>query len=801
MNMKRTLICLGLAAAFTTALAIDPRLSSISPAGVQVGKEVVLTFNGSRLDDAEEILFYKKGFEVVKLEATAANRVQATVKVAANCPLGEHPVRVRTKGGITELKTFYVGPFPVVSRARPAAGEPHQKLPLNSSVASSVPNESQEIYTVDAKKGQRLSAEIESMRLGRGFYDPYIEILDTKGFILSRSDDTKLFIQDCYASAVVPEDGTYTIKVRETSYGAIALYRMHVGTFARPTAVYPSGGKAGEDLQVKFIDQATGDFVQSLKLPQPVNYSVTDGRMDMPNEQDFGIFAKRDNVVAPSWNRLRISDFPNALEKEPNDSRTTATPISGTLPLAFNGIIEKPGDQDWFKFTAKRGQRFGVRMYARKLRSPLDSVMNIYNAAGSSLVGNDDSGGPDSYFAWTVPADGEYTLRVRDHLGNGGKDYVYRVEFQPVVPTLSTFIPDVSRYDTHTRKNVVVARGNRFPLVLNVRRGNFGGALQMAMKDFPKGIKLHTDEMASNKTQLTMVFEADADAPIAGNLADITGTLKTESENPVNGGIWQNIDLVQQGNNGVYYRTWVNKIAVSVIEELPYKIRIDTPRAPLVRDGTYPIKVIAERKEGFNGAINVRMLTRPTGLSCSSSINIPAGSNEVTYNFSANGSAEIKLHQIAMLGTSSVKGGSAYVSTQLTPLEIKDHFVTGSMPLAKTTQGYPTEVKVALTQKVEFPGEATVELVGLPAGTKTVPVKMTKDSKELVFPITAETGAKVGLHRTLFCRLTVNYNDTKLTQTFGGRGSLRVDPPPAPPKVRKPVATEVTPIPEPEEKK
>ena len=103
MNMKRTLICLGLAAAFTTALAIDPRLSSISPAGVQVGKEVVLTFNGSRLDDAEEILFYKKGFEVVKLEATAANRVQATVKVAANCPLGEHPVRVRTKGGVTEL--------------------------------------------------------------------------------------------------------------------------------------------------------------------------------------------------------------------------------------------------------------------------------------------------------------------------------------------------------------------------------------------------------------------------------------------------------------------------------------------------------------------------------------------------------------------------------------------------------------------------------------------------------------------------------------------------------------------------
>ena len=298
-----------------------------------------------------------------------------------------------------------------------------------------------------------------------------------------------------------------------------------------------------------------------------------------------------------------------------------------------------------------------------------------------------------------------------------------------------------------------------------------------------------------------MVFEAATDAPIAGKLADIIGTLKTDAKDPVNGGIWQNIDLVQRGNNGVYYRTWVDKIAVAVIEELPYKIRIETPKAPLVRDGTQPIKVIAERKEGFKGAINVRMLTRPPGLSCPSSINIAADKTEAIYNFSANGGAEVKVHQIAMLGSSSVKGGNSYVSTQLTPLEFKEQFTTGSMPLAKTTQGYPTEVKVKLTQKVEFPGTATVELLGLPAGTKTTKVEMKKDSKELTFPITTETGAKTGLHRTLFCRMTVSYEGSTLTQTFGGRGSLRVDPPPPPPTLRKPAAKEVSKIPEPQAEK
>ena len=41
--------------------------------------------------------------------------------------------------------------------------------------------------------------------------------------------------------------------------------------------------------------------------------------------------------------------------------------------------------------------------------------------------------------------------------------------------------------------------------------------------------------MASNNSALTLVFEAAADAPIAGKLADITATLKTDQPNPVSG--------------------------------------------------------------------------------------------------------------------------------------------------------------------------------------------------------------------------------------------------------------------------
>lgn len=65
-----------------TTIASDPTLTVITPRGIQRGAEHVLTFSGARLQDAEEILFYEPGIEVVKIEPDEknANIVRATVK-------------------------------------------------------------------------------------------------------------------------------------------------------------------------------------------------------------------------------------------------------------------------------------------------------------------------------------------------------------------------------------------------------------------------------------------------------------------------------------------------------------------------------------------------------------------------------------------------------------------------------------------------------------------------------------------------------------------------------------------------
>ena len=111
------------------------------------------------------------------------------------------------------------------------------------------------------------------------------------------------------------------------------------------------------------------------------------------------------------------------------------------LGNSFNGVIEKPGDIDHFKFAAKKGQVFDVHCYARRLGSPLDSLMYMGVVGQGAMTGNDDAIGPDSYFRVTIPVDGEYWISVQDHLKKGGPTYSYRIELQPVEAKLTLTIP------------------------------------------------------------------------------------------------------------------------------------------------------------------------------------------------------------------------------------------------------------------------------------------------------------------------------------------------------------------------
>jgi len=60
-----------------------------------------------------------------------------------------------------------------------------QPIQLNQTVAGVIENEDIDYFSVNLKKGQRITAEVEGIRLGVTLFDPYIAIMDTNRFELA----------------------------------------------------------------------------------------------------------------------------------------------------------------------------------------------------------------------------------------------------------------------------------------------------------------------------------------------------------------------------------------------------------------------------------------------------------------------------------------------------------------------------------------------------------------------------------------------------------------------------------------
>ncbi len=749
-----------------SAWAASPHLADITPTGGQRGTELEVSFKGERLQDAEEIICYEPGLQVLKLNLVTNKVVKAQVKIAPECRLGEHHLRLRTASGLSELRTFFVGPFPVVAEVEPN-NEPAkaQKVPLNTTVTGIITSEDVDCFAVEAKTGQRLSAEVEGMRLGRGDFDPRLAVLETNGVVLADIDDTWLAMQDPFVSLLAPHDGTYVFQLREATYHGNdrCHYRLHIGTFPRPTAVYPPGGQAGETLALTWFSEATGQFTQKVKLP------------DTPQER-FGAFAELDKLPAPSPNWLRVSPFPNVLAATPNQDREHATATDRQPPLALNGIIAQRGQEDWFRFRATKGVALEVSVYARRLRSPLDSVLEIFDAQGRSLASNDDAVGADSALKFTPSETTNYFVRIRDTLGLGGRDFTYRIEITPVQPGLVVKIPDVARNDTQSRQFIVVPRGNRFATLISARRINFSGAVVFGIADLPPGVSLLAEPMPANIDAQPLVFEAAPDAPVGGKLLELTAT-GTNAGSQVVGRFRQDIELVEGPNNTSYYSTTVDKLCVAVTKEAPFRLQIVEPKVPLVQAGSMRLEIVAERAPGFDEPIEVQMIWNPPGVSSQSEVTIPKGATNGFYTLNAGGGAETRSWKIAVLGHATVEGGPLYVSSQLADLAVAAPFLTGKIETLWVNPGKAGKLTVNLQQAKPFDGKATIRLCGLPEKVTAPEREITKDDQEVVFDVTVDPKCPTGSHRNLFCAVDVKQDGQLIPHNIAFGGILRVVPP------------------------
>lgn len=810
-----------------------PRLIRIAPPGGQRGTTVEVLFQGRYLDKPEEVLLYEPGITVESVELLEGNvesrgrrdRVEAgsgvrvKLKIAGDCELGVHRMRLRTATGISEFQRFLVGPFPVIDEEertrdnRNDTLETAQPVSLNNTLLGRMMDPTDvDFYRIEAKQGQRVSAEIEAVRLGvdQGIPDLHLSLLDVNGKRLMAADDSALFLQDPVVSLVAPRDGEYFIEVRHSTYSANNdVYRLHVGTFARPTGLYPAGGPAGKELSVQVLGDPKGIWSQRVELP---GQATDDKQRPQPiGSTDFSFVGidPETKTPAPTPNTLRVSPFENVLEAEPNDSEEAIRSHSlASLPIALNGILDKPGDVDCFQFTARKGERFQVRCLANAFGSPLDPTIWIkpVGAKGRPQRATDSRpnqlGYPpangmnrntlDPCMDFTAPADGEYVLGVEDDRGNGGTDFVYRVEISPETDAVYVYIPQdgEAAFQPQSRQSINVPSGGRYNTQLSIINSNrpFNGDLELVAIGLPEGVTMHAPRVTPAMPRVPVVFEAARSAKVQGKFIEIVARpagdeTKEGEERKLVSGFRQSIPMNASGNNDFYLFNTFEKLAIAVTEPAPFSIEIEEPKSALVQNGEISLKFKIVRAEGFEEPVSVAMEWKPTGVSTGTPITARTDKPEGEYLLGAARNATAGTYQVTLSAVSGAQrpayrdaASRTYVSTQPFKLVVAEPHIDAKFARASIERGKTASLTVKLNHLKPFDGKAKATLARLPRGIKLVEPfrEIAPEDKEVTFTLQATDECLTGGYQGMTLDLTVT-EDGQAVRQLSGYGTLRID--------------------------
>jgi WD40 repeat protein len=104
------------------------------------------------------------------------------------------------------------------------------------------------------------------------------------------------------------------------------------------------------------------------------------------------------------------------------------TPLE-RLPINVWGTLTETGQQDNFRFAAKKGETVVFDVAARRIDSKaVRARLEIFNHRGKLLAANNGlDSGTDPFIAFTAPHDGDYVARIYEITLEGSADHAYRL--------------------------------------------------------------------------------------------------------------------------------------------------------------------------------------------------------------------------------------------------------------------------------------------------------------------------------------------------------------------------------------
>jgi len=432
------------------------------------------------------------------------------VTIAPDAKPGRREIRLISARGTTNPMTFYVGQVPEVTRKPmitatfqvlgkeafaqrkrpPEEEEETVTVPctMNGQIASGEINR----YRFTGTKGQRLVVSVHARELVPyiadavpGWFQPVVTLHDAEGTEVAFSDDFR-FKPDPTLYFEVPRDGEYVLSITDAIYRGREdfVYRVTVGEVPFVTSIFPLGGRVGEAVNIEF----DGWNLNRAKLPAP-------GPDSAPGI--YHIMARTGPKVSNAM-PFALDTLPEGFDKESNDDPAHAQQVE--LPIILNGRADEPGDWDVYQIEGQAGQRIVAEVLARRLDSPMDSMLKVTDSEGKVLAVNDDhrdagigvnTNHADSYLMLELPSDGVYYIHLGETTRSGGQEYAYRLR-------LSEPRPD---FELRVVPSNVAFRSKSGTMVniFAIRKDGFDGDIRLSLADDSKGFQFSTMTMPASK--------------------------------------------------------------------------------------------------------------------------------------------------------------------------------------------------------------------------------------------------------------------------------------------------------------
>jgi hypothetical protein len=433
-----------------------------------------------------------------------AEIVTLDVTIAPDAAPGRRELRLGTQAGMTNLLVFYVGQLPEVSQpvvkhapeaTKSAAGR-EMTVTLPATINGQIMAGGVDRFRFKAAGGQQLVFAASARDLVPyladavpGWFQATLALYDAKGNEVAYDDDYR-FNPDPVIFFKVPRDGEYVLEIKDSIYRGREdfVYRISAGELPFVTSIFPLGGPAGS---------ATTVDVCGWNLPAA---KVLMGAKGSP-----GVYLVSEEKAGVASNRVpfAVDSLPECLEKEPNSDPAAGQAV--TLPIIVNGRIDAPGDADVFRFTGHGGDEIVAEVAARRLGSPLDSILTLTDGAGKILASNDDQDDKaaglethhaDSYLRATLPADGVYYVRLADTQHKGGPEYAYRLRISPPRPDFALRLAPSSLMVRGGTSTTVTAYA--------LRHDGFTGDIALKLVGAPAGFALSASQIPTGKDSVEL---------------------------------------------------------------------------------------------------------------------------------------------------------------------------------------------------------------------------------------------------------------------------------------------------------